>query len=140
MQIRMPKETKEKLEKLSKITLHLEFLREVTDLFINYYEYEGYKPVKFSETDGKPVKYKWVLTSKFNNWVIYTHKGFNSVIKLTNEIYEFINDIRKTNTPFIYEYKGEQYMITKYRTSYNRDYVDAGVFIEKIAKNFGSVD
>jgi coenzyme F420-reducing hydrogenase alpha subunit len=59
MRIRIPQRTLERLEQLFEEKNPLRALEGAVDVINNYARYEGETPVRYSETTGKPVEFKW---------------------------------------------------------------------------------
>lgn len=132
MTMRMPLDTKNKIESLKNITDYETFLVELIDLLKNYYESEIYHAIKFSQETGQPVEYEWKPYEKVSP-IIYLHGGFRKTIQVSEEIRVILEDII-LNWPAVFKYQDELYVIDVYYSSYDGRTVKAGVKIKTVSR------
>lgn len=128
---RRSEKLKTALDKIENETDVIDFIKQWIDL-TDMSEYEEKIPVKFSEQTGKPVEFEWRNCNRKFTDCIYTRSGFYKTINYkATTIHDWIDDIIEHDKVIIFAYRGHDYVIHPFSSSYDGGSVTAGIQIKR---------
>ncbi len=105
-ELRIPNNTRAKLEELSKVKDLKSALELMVDLQDNYVSHEEIGPVRYNQESGEPLEYGTVSKKRFGTDFPFGGEGFSIfTIKLTKKV---VDEIKKC--PVIFKVKDNTYV------------------------------